>query len=258
MARIVVIHFEPAEAAALASRVSREGFDAEGCRIRGGGLFRPLRENPPDAILIDLTRMPSYGRMTAAMLREQKGTRRIPLVFLAGDPEKTHLVRRMLPDAVYTTLPEIGKALRKAIEQPPREPVVPSPTKFPIVQKLRIGRDSVVGLVNAPAGFGLGKLPAGAKVQATAAGADIILIFVKSAAALGRVLPALAKELEPGRKWWILWPKKASGAATDLSLPLIFEMCTPYGLAAHKLCAVDETWSALAVGRSRVSRRGFR
>jgi CheY-like chemotaxis protein len=253
--RIVVIHFEPAEAAAVASRVSREGFEAEACAIRGGGIFRAIRENPPDAILIDLTRMPSYGRWAGMTLRGQKGTRRIPLVFLEGDPEKTRMVRRMLPDAVYTTLPKAGEALRRAIERVVADPVVPDPLKVPAAHKLRIGKESVVALVNGPAGFDLGKLPPGAKVQAKAEGANVILLFVKSTAALGRALPEIAKQMEPGRKWWILWPKKASGAASDLSMPRIFEMCTPYGLAAHKLCAVDETWSALAVARSRTSRR---
>jgi CheY-like chemotaxis protein len=256
--RIVVIHYDPAEAASLASRVSREGFEAEGSPVRGGAIFRQVRDHPPDAILIDLMRMPSYGRWAGVMLREQKGTRRIPLVFLEGDPAKTRMVRRMLPDAVYTTLAKAGDALRQAIGSPPGEPVVPSPLEIPAAHKLRIGKDSVVGLVNGPAGFDLGKLPAGAKVQAKAAGANVILVFVKSAAGLGRALPGIAKEMEAGRKWWILWPKKASGTSSDLSMPRIFEMCTPYGLAAHKLCAVDETWSALGVGRSRISRRGSR
>ena len=153
-------------------------------RIRGGGLFRPLRENPPDAILIDLMRMPSYGRMTGAMLREQKGTRRIPLVFLAGDPEKTPWCAGCCPMRCTRRCRRSARRCGRRSSSR-RESRWCRVREIPVVQKLRIGKDSVVGLVNAPAGFGLGKLPAGAKVQASAAGADIILIFVKSAAALG-------------------------------------------------------------------------
>jgi len=255
--RVVVIHYDAAEAAALASRLSRDGFEAEGQSPRSGGL-REFRDNPPEAIVIDLMRMPSYGRWVGVTLREQKGTRSIPLVFLEGDPAKTRLVRKVFPDAVFAGLANLGDALRKAIAHPVRQPVAPNVLNVPATQKLGIGKCSIVGVVNAPAGFNLGKLPEGAKIRPGEAGADTILIFVKSAAALGRELPALANHIEPGRKWWILWPKRASGVACDLTMARVFEMCTPYDLAAHKICAVDETWSALAVARRRTTRRGSR
>lgn len=98
--RVVVVHYEAAEAAALAEWLRRDGVDAEPCLQLGGKVLRELRNHPPDTVLIDLMRMPSYGRGIAVLLRESKSTRGIPIVFIEGDPEKTALVREVLPDGV--------------------------------------------------------------------------------------------------------------------------------------------------------------
>jgi hypothetical protein len=44
---------------------------------------------------------------------------------------------------------------------------------------------------------------------------------------------------------WIAWPKKASGVASDLSDNAIRAAVLPRGLVDNKVCALDETWSAL-------------
>jgi len=49
--------------------------------------------------------------------------------------------------------------------------------------------------------------------------ADVILAFVKSVAALGRELPALAREMQAGRTLWLIWPKKSSALAGNLGEP---------------------------------------
>jgi hypothetical protein len=76
--------------------------------------------------------------------------------------------------------------------------------------------------------------------------ADVILAFVKSAAALGRELPALAREMQAGRTLWLIWPKQTSPLAGDLGQPKVREMGLEIGLVDYKVCAVDETWSGLA------------
>ena len=212
--------------------------------------------NPPAAIVIDLVSMPSYGRVMGALLRERKSTRMIPLVFVEGDPEKARRTREMLPDAVFTGLLKIGPALRRAIQEPPQEPVAPVPSGVTLLQKLRIREGSVVGLLHAPRGFEtkLDPLPDGARVQSSIQKADVILVFVKSAAGLGRELPALARECRKGLAMWVVWPKKTSSMASGLTMPLIREMCRQVGLIDYRICAVDETWSAMAVSRSARSR----
>jgi hypothetical protein len=43
--------------------------------------------------------------------------------------------------------------------------------------------------------------------------ADVTLVFVRSAAALGREVPALARDMRKGRTLWIVWPKKTCALA---------------------------------------------
>lgn len=253
MARILVIHYEPPEAARVAERVRREGFEADAYPHVGiSALFRRLRESPPDAVLIDLARMPSYGRIVGAELRKQKGTRAIPLVFLEGDPEKTAIVREWLPDATFTSIPKIKSGLEKAIRRPNLTPVEPQFKPKDAIRKLGIVADSRVAMLHAPSGFSLGELPDGARAQTKATGATIVLLFAKSAAALGRELPSFKPLVEAGVRLWILWPKKASAMAGELSQVRIVEMCRAVGISGYKTCAVDDTWSGMATGPRRV------
>jgi CheY-like chemotaxis protein len=237
--RVAVISYDSADAASLTDRLRREGFDASAYQHLGQKGFRDLRAAPPDAILIDLMRMPSYGRAMGALLRESKPLRTIPLVFLEGDPEKTERVRTLLPDAGFATLPKIGAALRKAGRGGSSAPIVPK-LETALAQKLKVA--DTVRLVGAPDGF-IDLLPG---VRASDE-SETVLLFVRSAAALGRDLSRFADT----RRLWVLWPKKASGIRCDLTLPRIHEACGALGLVAYKTCSVDETWSGAAVARRR-------
>ena len=218
--RVVVVHYDLDEAAALADRLRRDGLDAEPYRFLGAKGFRQLRADPPEAVIIDLMRMPSYGRAMGAMLRETKSTRAIPLVFLEGDPGKTALVRQTLPDAVFAPLARLAKATRRAARTAPADPAVPDSRGVPIATKLRIGDGDAVSLIGAP--LDSAARPSGASIRRSP-DAGIVLLFVKSAAALSRELPKLAAR--PPRALWILWPKRASKVASDLSLPRIHDAC---------------------------------
>lgn len=245
--RVVVIHYEPIEAASLAERLRRDGIAAEPYRYVGMKGFRELRADPPDAVLIDLMRLPSYGRTMGALLRESKSTRTIPIVFLEGDPEKTARVRELLPDAGFAKLPKLAAELKRAVERAPADPAMPDPHGVPVAQKLRIPEGGTVSLIGAPEGFE-GALGG---VQATRSrDGDVVLLFARTAAAMGRELPKLAGIL-PSRRLWIVWPKRTSRAAGDLSLAQIHDACAPLGLVAYKTCSVDATWSAAAVSRRR-------
>lgn len=241
------MHREAAEAVELAARLRRDGFDAEPYRYQGTKGFRELRANPPHAILIDLMRLPSYGRALAVLLREGKGTRSIPLVFLEGDPEKTKKVKETLPDAGFATLPRIGAALRRAAARPPSQPVVPEGP--PVVVKLRLREGASVGVLGAPEGFAIG----GIELQRGRRDADVVLLFVRTVAMLARELRGFA-ELAKSRSLWVLWQKQASKSAGDVTFARINELCAPLGLVGYKACAVDATWSAVAVARRKQSR----
>lgn len=44
---------------------------------------------------------------------------------------------------------------------------------------------------------------------------------------------------------WVSWPKKTSGVETDVSEQLFRDVILPLGWVDTKVCAIDETWSAL-------------
>jgi CheY-like chemotaxis protein len=272
--RVLVIHRKPEVAAERARRLSAEGLEAAAYPALGASAFRGIRANPPDAILIDLTELPSYGRAMAVQLREQKGTRNIPLVFLKGDPEKAARVREVLPDAVFANWPNVAPAIQRAIDhaaRAPHEALVPN-VAVPLAKKLRIAEGSVVALIEAPVDIRaiLGALPKGARLESarlesslrkTLADADVILCFVKSAAALGRALPHLASQMKAAsqmkpsprmkRTLWVCWPKRTSSMPCDLTLTAIRQMVSPYDMVDSKICAIDATWSGTIISLRR-------
>lgn len=251
MARVLVIHRKPEIAEELSRRLREEGLESSAYPVMGPSAFRGIRANPPGAILIDLTELPSYGRTMGVLLREQKATRNIPLVFLKGDPEKAARVREMLPGAVFATWPGVARAIQRAMERAPEDAPAPRKAEVPLAQKLRIGEGAVVALVEPPSNIRkiLGPLPEGVRLGKEIGDAGLILFFVRSAAALGRALPVLAPQMKRGRTLWICWPKRTSTEPCDLTLTSIREMASPYNLVDSKVCAMDDTWSATALNR---------
>jgi len=120
----------------------------------------------------------------------------------------------------------------------------------PLPQKLGIKPGHRVGLLDAPAGFArvLGKLPADVSVASSLDGReafDVIVLFVTRAAELTRRFRATAKRLDPSGGFWVAWPKKASGVATDVTEDVVRGVALSSGLVDNKVCAIDETWSGL-------------
>jgi len=251
-----LIHWNASEAAARTARIRAAGYRVAGGPLDPAGL-RAVKEDPPDAVVIDLTRLPGQGRDLGLALRKAGSTRRVPLVFVEGDPAKVAAVRRQLPDAVYATWRGIRGALRRAIAGPPVAPAVPESSLAgysgtPLPKKLGIKAGSVVALVGAPAGFleTLGPVPEGVTLRRQARGrADLILWFTKSRADLDRRIERLGGLLGPGDGLWIIWPKKASGVKTDLTQTVVREAGLASGLVDYKICAVDATWSGLKFAR---------
>jgi hypothetical protein len=193
----------------------------------------------------------------AVWLREHKATRHLPIVCIAGDPEKTERMRADFPDATFTTWAKVGPALRKAIANPPKDPVVPKRRDYsgtPLPQKLGIKANARVGLVLAPKGFHatLGELPAGVVTTTRLAGElDVVVLFGRALADLRANFATAAKCLAAGGGLWVAWPKKASGVLTDLDDQKVRAFGLDQGLVDNKVCAIDATWSGLRFARRR-------
>jgi len=116
----------------------------------------------------------------------------------------------------------------------------------PLPQKLGIKEGHKVALVGAPAGFDLGTLPMGATVaRRLGTQHDVIVAFVKTRADLAAKIEELRPRMTQACGLWIAWPKKASGIATDMTEQTIRDVALPTGLVDNKVCAIDDTWSAL-------------
>ena len=258
MKRIFFVHWNAAEAEERAGRLRQAGYKVDAYWQTDNTGLGLLRTNPPDLILVDLSRVPSHGRAVATFLRRQKATRHVPVVFVGGVPEKVARIREELPDAVYADWPSIRSALRQALARAPASPVVPPTTMAgysgtPLAKKLGIRAGSIVALLNAPPGFAkqLDPLPEGIRLQEKPAGAKRMLLFARSQADLARRFPAAERALPEKGGLWICWPKKASGIASDLSEPAVRAFGLARGLVDYKICAVDATWSGLCFERRR-------
>src|SRR5262249_41494099 len=144
--------------AEMAVRLRTAGYELAHEPLNGASALRELRENPPSAVVIDLSRLPMHGQDVGVALRHYKTTRSVPLIFVAGNPEKVARVQESLPDAVYTTWDRIRTALGEAIANPPTVTVAPRSllagySGTPLAKKLGIAPNALVSLVDAPPGL---------------------------------------------------------------------------------------------------------
>ena len=72
-----------------------------------------------------------------------------------------------------------------------------------------------------------------------------MVAFFTSLETLEQRVERLGAMIFPAGGLWIAWPKKASGVGTDLSDNAVRAAALPLGLVDNKVCALDETWSAL-------------
>jgi CheY-like chemotaxis protein len=263
MARVFLLHWHAREAEERALRLRDLGFAVEhesGVDGEAGRHMRAIGAGAIDAVIVDLSRLPSHGRAFAIWLRQNKRTRRLPLVFLAGDPDKTARVRAAFPDAMFTDWRGVARAVLRAIAAPPAAPVAPRAPDYsgtPLPQKLGIREGSRVLVLSAPRGFRavLGKLPAKSRVSARLGGkAAVILSFCKSFADLQRKFAGAVRCLDEGGGLWIAWPKKTAKVLTDLDENKVRATGLDHGLVDNKACAIDATWSGLRFARRRPRR----
>ena len=257
MRRVQLIHWNTAEAEEQAKRLRAAGYEVAYDLSPLDGL-RQLRRSPPSAVVINLSRLPAQGRDMALAVRQHKSTRRVPLVFVDGQPEKIERVRQHLPDAVYTPWRRIRSSLKRAIAHPPSDPVVPPSQSLlagysgtPLPKKLGIKANSVVLLIGAPKGFEktVGDLPDGVVFRNRAQGrCDMAIWFPKSRRDLERRVKRLGAVAGKGGLW-MAWPKKSSGVETDLTPAIVRKAGLAAGLVDYKVCAIDATWTGLRFAR---------
>ena len=268
--RVTLIHWNIVEGRERARilRKAKLQVKLEGKERDGQAVYRRLREAPPDAIVIDLSCLPSHGRDLGVARRTAKQTRKVPLVFVEGEPAKVDRVLQMLPDAAFASWATAGAAVRRALASRSPDPFVPSSnlagySGTPLPKKLGIKANSAVALLDPPEAFveGLGELPAGVEFHdRLLPRSELAIWFVRSAAELSSRVDTVAKALGAARLW-ICWAKRTSPLATDVNEPAVRTAGLAAGLVDYKVAAIDGDWSGLLFAprrENRVSRKSGR
>jgi hypothetical protein len=253
---VQLLHWNANEAATYLKLLRIAGYDVEYDHEFRPGMMRLWRESPPEAFVIDLSRLPSQGREIAIALRQSPVMRCIPIVFCEGAEDKVSRIRAELPDAVYCRAGTLRFALKRAIANPPKHPAKPTRmmdryASRTVAQKLGIKESSTVALIDAPLDYAkvLGEMPANVRfLENDGPVASVSLCFVREVHSLQRMLSAV-RELASATKLWILWPKKASQAGSTVTERLVREHAIELGLVDYKICSVSDVWSAMLFAR---------
>lgn len=251
MRRIRLIHWNPKEAKEKAAVLETAGFRVIADPLTSSFL-KELRNETPDAVVIDLTRLPSAGRDVGVGICSDKNLQRVPVVFVDGDPKKVDRIREILPHAVFTSWAKATKAIKKAIRNPtliknPPRNIMAAYAGVPLFKKLGMESGSTVVLVDAPRGWEdqLVDRPKGIRLlRNTRIRRSLTIWFVISRNVLNQKVKSIARCADQGPVW-IAWPKKSSRVKSDLSQVMVRRIAESAGLVDYKICSMDDTWSGL-------------
>ena len=252
MNQVKLIHWKAHEIKERENILKSAGYQVDSDLSGGAGLIKALASDPPDAIVIDLSRLPSQGRDFALLVRKRKSIRNIPIVFVEGDPEKISKIKELLPDAWYTTWREISEKLKHAIDHSPTDPIVPDSAFAgyagkPLVEKLGIKSDMTVAVINQPPDFyrNLDPIPPGVKIiSGKSKLCDLTIWFCRSTGELEAQITDIVGQSSYGPVW-IAWPKQKSALASDITQQAVRQTGLDHGLVDYKISSFDATWSGL-------------
>lgn len=254
--KVRLIHCNGPEGRECRLRLAAMGHEALFDEVEGPGLMKKILANFPDAVVIDLSRLPSFGRAVGMALRARKSTRYVPIIFVDGDPAKVKMIKQTLPDATYTSWTKLETALPRAIAKPVTSPVVPPSSIYsgkPAVEKIGIKAGMHVVLLGAPPGFTSTLKPLPPRVKLSAKpdpNADLFLCVVRSLRELHAHVITLAKFVDR-QTLWIVWPKQGTRVKSEVKGNVVRETGLASGWVDYKVCSVDDTWSGLAFKKRR-------
>jgi hypothetical protein len=114
-----------------------------------------------------------------------------------------------------------------------------------LIKKLHVKPGMRVAVVNAPAGFSLGKLPAGVMQEKSLKdNLDLVLLFAVTQNELKSHWPKALGAMKQDGALWVSYPKKSSGIQTDLGMG---EWDAPKGSGWNPVAmiGIDDTWSSV-------------
>jgi hypothetical protein len=128
----------------------------------------------------------------------------------------------------------------------------------PLCEKLGITPGTEVHVVNPPANYVEMLSPVPVEVSVIPGKplerVMFLHLFVTREDELKHELVSLVDVLDKEGVFWMSWPKKSSGVMTDVTEETLRQYALPLGIVDTKVCAVDDTWSALKFVWRRVNR----
>jgi len=115
MARVFYVHWDRQEGLEAVKTLRAQGhrvtFHHSTEPGAGARAWRTIRATPPDAIAVSLDRLPSHGRRVAAVTKQYKALRDVPVIFTGGTKEKRDMARREFPQARWCAAASLGRAI---------------------------------------------------------------------------------------------------------------------------------------------------
>ena len=112
---VLVIHWNSNEAEEYANSLRADGYKVDVESRDGNHALRSIRKHAPDAVAIFLARQPALGRQTAGTLIKVRKMEKVPIIFVGGKEDAVAKAISVLPNATFTELSELPKALSKLI-----------------------------------------------------------------------------------------------------------------------------------------------
>ena len=248
-----LVSWNPEAAAAHARELEKAGFNVIGGPAPTKQIGRHFASLNAAAVVFDCDKLPSHSRVVAVLLRTTKMTRTLPLVFAGGEAEKIARIRADMPDAGFTSWKNAAGAIQKYLARTPMNPIQPPAymdqyTARSAVAKLGFKPGMKIAMLAAPDGFTeqLGDLPDGIDiVDRLTRAAQLALWFVRSRAELESEIDFLASRLPERCGLWIAHPKQSGRIRADFNQNDVRHRALAAGLVDYKVCAIDDTWSAL-------------
>jgi len=256
MARVYLVHWHDGECHDLAAPLRAAGYDV--CCHSLPNRAPSWGDFETEIAVISLARLPAHGREVADWVWSARKRRHLPVVFADGKPEKVAETKARFPDAIYCNQEEIVHVVDDIVSggrstaPAPKErrktaECAKSPSATPLAKKLGIVGGVRFALLNAPAGFvqTLNAPPEATSARSFSTGCDVVLIFARSAAEMTKRLGVVRRSMKPTASVWLVWPKRTSGIATDLTDEVVRQLGLRSELVDVKVCAINETWSGL-------------
>jgi CheY-like chemotaxis protein len=254
---ICLICWDKDRAEFLEKLLGGEGFRVTVVSESVSGRIAYFRDLNVEAVVIDLSRMPSHGREIGAALSASKSTRHLPLIFLGGQPEKVERVRRELPEAVFAGWEDAAATIRSAMIAGPTQKAMRPAQRMEIggrslARKLGV-KQAVPVVLWGDAEFLvelLGDFPVVKRMQGKVA--HLCLCVTRAASDVEAAFETVGAVYPEGTLMWIIHPKQSGKMHADFNQNDVRGIGLAHGWVDFKVCAVDADWSGLAFAKREV------